>query len=474
MVVAGVDADRRRVEPDEQQPVAQRRQVRQRLDALAVDRSASRVRTRSGPLGERGQLLRRHGRWMPAADGTVRRAAACRPGAGGSGGGGASGAVARAWISAWALAASVFASLTPVPRAAPDFGSVLGPRHDHDDDEDDDQDEQDVGRHARMVRPACVSAGGARPGSTRRSAVWVAENEATLLSTSRASLAASMTSTSRRVAALPLRETTQIAPFSRIRVARSRSGASCSIESAPKQDDVGVGLRPALGHVGRPVGDQRADRVVLDVDERDAHPRPDAELVEQRGGVDAFHGRYRGTHAARVRAALGHLRLRAGPPADAAPVRTGDRPAARGRRGARAWRPSRPRTTSSSGATTRRYIEVVQAVLGAPFGPPRGRDRRGRRRPAVRRDARRGGDGRRRLDPGDGGDPPRRRRARVPPGRRAPSRDARPGLGLLHLRRRRRSRSRGRGATACASCTSTSTSTTATASRRSTGTTRAS
>ena len=47
----------------------------------------------------------------------------------------------------------------------------------------------------------------------------VAENDATLLSTSRADLAAAMTSTSRRVAALPLRDTTQIAPFRRMRVA---------------------------------------------------------------------------------------------------------------------------------------------------------------------------------------------------------------------------------------------------------------
>ena len=38
VVVAGLDADRRRVEADEQQPIAQRRQVGERLDRLAVDR----------------------------------------------------------------------------------------------------------------------------------------------------------------------------------------------------------------------------------------------------------------------------------------------------------------------------------------------------------------------------------------------------------------------------------------------------
>ena len=70
-----------------------------------------------------------------------------------------------------------------------------------------------------------------------------------------------------------------------------------------------------------------------------------------------------------------------------------------------------------------------------PYGVPAGRHRRGWRRSAVRRDARGGGDGRRRLAPGDGGDPARRRRARLPPGRRAPPRDARPGVRVLHLRR---------------------------------------
>ena len=37
--------------------------------------------------------------------------------------------LARAWISAWAFVASVFASRTPRPRASPSFGSVFGPRH---------------------------------------------------------------------------------------------------------------------------------------------------------------------------------------------------------------------------------------------------------------------------------------------------------------------------------------------------------
>ena len=88
--------------------------------------------------------------------------------------------------------------------------------------------------------------------------MWVGENDATLLSTSPAAFAASMTSTSRSVAALPLRETTQIAPFG--------GSASPGLERRERvgrvgaeQDDVGVGLGPALGDVGRPLGEQRAD-----------------------------------------------------------------------------------------------------------------------------------------------------------------------------------------------------------------------
>ena len=160
------------------------------------------------------------------------------------------------------------------------------------------------------------------------------------------------------------------------------------------------------------------------------------ELVEQRRGVDAFHRRYRATHAAGLRAPLGHVRLRAGASADAAPVRPGDRPAARGRR----------RTRSGARAGARRRAAVVphagvhrdrQAASRAdPFGFPGGRDRRGRRRPAVRRDAR----GRRRPSPAD------RIRAieailrgdvehAFHPGGGLHHAMPRSGVGLLHLRR---------------------------------------
>ena len=122
--------------------------------------------------------------------------------------------------------------VTPRPSASPSFGSVFGPRH-------------RTTRMRMMTRVISRSGpmrgwysarsaigvarirgrhvpGGERgqprrgrsaTGMTSRSAVCVAENDATLLSTRRADLAAAMTSTSRRVAAFPLRETTQMAPF---------------------------------------------------------------------------------------------------------------------------------------------------------------------------------------------------------------------------------------------------------------------
>ena len=67
-----------------------------------------------------------------------------------------------------------------------------------------------------------------------------------------------MTSTSRMVAALPLRDTTQIAPFGRIRVASSSSGARASVESAPRSTTSVSVSRPAFGHVRCPVCEQRA------------------------------------------------------------------------------------------------------------------------------------------------------------------------------------------------------------------------
>ena len=60
VVVARRDADRRGVEPDEQQPIAERRQVLERLDLLAVDDGRDSMRSRPGALAEVGQVVGEH------------------------------------------------------------------------------------------------------------------------------------------------------------------------------------------------------------------------------------------------------------------------------------------------------------------------------------------------------------------------------------------------------------------------------
>ena len=60
VVMARRDADRRGVEPDEQQPIAERRQVLQRLDLLAVDDGRDAMRSRPGALAEVGQVVGEH------------------------------------------------------------------------------------------------------------------------------------------------------------------------------------------------------------------------------------------------------------------------------------------------------------------------------------------------------------------------------------------------------------------------------
>ena len=62
MIMAGIDADRRRVEADEQEMVAKGRQVGQRGSADAVDVDGGAVFPGPGPVGERRELVRRHRR----------------------------------------------------------------------------------------------------------------------------------------------------------------------------------------------------------------------------------------------------------------------------------------------------------------------------------------------------------------------------------------------------------------------------
>ena len=56
-VVAGPDADGRRIEPDEEQPIAERRQVGQRLDRLPVDLERRPMRPGTGAVGEGLELV---------------------------------------------------------------------------------------------------------------------------------------------------------------------------------------------------------------------------------------------------------------------------------------------------------------------------------------------------------------------------------------------------------------------------------
>ena len=285
-----------------------------------------------------------------------------------------------------------------------------------------------------------------------------------------------MTSTSRIVAALPLRETTQIAPFGRIRRRKSGSAASSAVESAARKTrSVSGAGSPMVTSDVRSATQGPEPAVGVDVaDDRDARTGPDAELVEQRRRVDPLHRGYCRLVPDLPLLVFGprstDVRLRAQPPADAAAVRSRDRPLAASSGRSRAWRRSRPRDEELLACHTAALPARREALLRGgprPVGRVGGGDRAGRRS-AVPRDARGGGVRGRRLAPGDGRDPARRGRARVPPGRRPPPRDAVASAAGSASTTTSRWRSPGRARPGCASCTSTSTSTTATASRRST------
>jgi acetoin utilization protein AcuC len=80
---------------------------------------------------------------------------------------------------------------------------------------------------------------------------------------------------------------------------RADSGAQLAQPIEPlwligcQEDEIRVRQGFAVGHVGRPLGQEIADPAALvdRPDERDPHPRPDPELVEQRRRVGPFHGR---------------------------------------------------------------------------------------------------------------------------------------------------------------------------------------
>ena len=111
-----------------------------------------------------------------------------------------------------------------------------------------------------------------------------------------------------------------------------------------------------------------------------------------------------------------------------------DRPAALARAPSPASRRSPRPMTSSRGAMTRATSRSFGGSRTAPFGGPlagigEGDD------PPFAGHARRGSGGRRGLDPRDRGDPARRRRPCLPPGRWPAPCDAGPRVGVLHLRR---------------------------------------
>ena len=128
---------------------------------------------------------------------------------------------------------------------------------------------------------------------TKRSAVWVAEKAATLLSIRPAAFATSRISFVAEGGRLPL---SRDDPDRAVRTdagGQHRERLEVGGCLGAEQDHVGLGLGLALGQVGGPLCDEPPDLGVVDVDQGDAHPRADPELVEQRRGVDPFHRRYR-------------------------------------------------------------------------------------------------------------------------------------------------------------------------------------
>ena len=149
VVVTGLHADRRRVEADEQQPVATRRQVGEGLDRRPVDLDGRPVRAGSGPAGQGVEVV---GSSAGGRRRAGRRGARLRSAVVAGVGGGAESPLARAWISAWALVASILASFTPSAEGLAELREVFGPRQMTTSDEHDDEDQQDV--HAAMVQRA--------------------------------------------------------------------------------------------------------------------------------------------------------------------------------------------------------------------------------------------------------------------------------------------------------------------------------
>ena len=123
---------------------------------------------------------------------------------------------------------------------------------------------------------------------TSRSAVWVSEKLATLLSTSPASLAAAMTSTSRSVAERPLRDTDPDRSGLAQMLPESTEHGKFLDGVGREQDEVSLVTRPQPDDVLGPIGQLLNEGGVELADDGDACTRQDAQLVQQWGRIDAI------------------------------------------------------------------------------------------------------------------------------------------------------------------------------------------
>ena len=160
-VVAGLDADRRRVQPDEQQAVAQGRQVGEGLDGCAVDHDRRPVRARA--RAARGRALDVVGRDAGRVVGRVADAGWSAPRRSG-----AAESSSVAWISPALGRLGLRPRVTPRPSACADLRQGLRAAPDQDGDEHDDEDDEQVRSHGRMVLASAV--GRRATGMTSRSA----------------------------------------------------------------------------------------------------------------------------------------------------------------------------------------------------------------------------------------------------------------------------------------------------------------
>ena len=259
------------------------------------------MRTRPGALAEVGQVVGEHAERRCFGVEVLARAERLRP-AGRRWCRSASAVVAGARLDLrLGLGRLGLRLLDAAPEGLAQLGQRLGSAPHHDDDEDDDEDEQRSGMGGwYSARWLARSIGRWRGLRSERDGDDEAQGRVGRARTTRPCCRPGRRPSRRRGG----RRSAGWPPFPCARRPRSRrsvgsawpassSGASSAGVSAPSRTTSVSGSGRALGQVGRPLGDEPPDLRVVDVDQGDAHPRPDPELVEQGRGVDAFHGRYR-------------------------------------------------------------------------------------------------------------------------------------------------------------------------------------